>query len=511
MINILTTPSIRTRQNRQEKLATLPEILAMYAREEDFSLPALRAHQQHPWHAFICQMAAMAMDAAQITAMPTDAATWQRIITGITPAEARPTAWDLVVEDITKPAFMQPPSGTGKNAADYRIVHHTPDDIDILVTTSHHRMKRETALESCTDDWLVALITMQTAAGYDAPRTYGIYRMNKGFGNRPCVALTPAQEPHRAVARDVQALLETKSKPPELFPDGELIRLLWILPWDGAPSEALPMNTLHPLCIEACRRIRINADSGGKITARRATSAKRRVLDNDEKGFASDPWCPMDLQRKVAYTPAGPGTTTRRLLEIITDTKKWAKPRLLQPTSHELNGETPEMAIITRNLSKDQVKTVRYNEAIRPVGKHTLQRLLTSPPDPDAVNVATARMEAVNSARTALRQALQMAQYPAGAQPQQYRNENSRKLAEPWLQELEDRVYADFLEDLEQELAAAPDQQPEVRQQWQETKLRNTVRQVFDTARQRLIPPGRARAPAHLKARQTLEKQISRE
>ena len=70
---------------------------------EDF--PALRAHQRHPWHAFTVQVAALAMLRADISDPPGDAEGWRGLLHGLAP----PEAWELVVDDWSKPALLQAP------------------------------------------------------------------------------------------------------------------------------------------------------------------------------------------------------------------------------------------------------------------------------------------------------------------------------------------------------------------------------------------------------------------
>ena len=115
------------------------------------------------------------------------------------------------------------------------------------------------------DDWLFALITLQTMGGYGGYGNYGISRMNGGLGNRPAFSLASAGGGTGAhVRRDILALLEHRQTQlsgglmPECAP-----ALLWTLPWDGGRNEALNNAQLDPLYIEICRAVRLRLDSHG--------------------------------------------------------------------------------------------------------------------------------------------------------------------------------------------------------------------------------------------------------
>ena len=50
--------------------------------------------------------------------------------------------------------------------------------------------------------------------------------------------------------------------------------LLWTMPWDGTPAEALLLNRLDPLYIEVCRRIRLLLDPHGQLRGIRTSSGR---------------------------------------------------------------------------------------------------------------------------------------------------------------------------------------------------------------------------------------------
>ena len=118
MLNILTEPVIRLDlSGGVQKDANLPEVFAALVSDKVVSFPALRPHQRHAWHAFLVQLGAMAMHRAGGVDLPDIADEWAKLIRGLTPDFPEDEPWQLVVEDITKPAFMQAPaSSNGKGA-----------------------------------------------------------------------------------------------------------------------------------------------------------------------------------------------------------------------------------------------------------------------------------------------------------------------------------------------------------------------------------------------------------
>ena len=210
MYNLLAEPLIRYRQSGGAKReASLPEVYAVFMADEVEAFPALRPHQRHAWHAALVQLGAMAMHRAGLDTPPADADEWCRIIRNLTPDWPGDEPWLLVVDDITKPAFMQPPASSQERKKEFKNTVETPDGLDMLVTSKNHDLKSEVAEQGDLDDWIFALITLQTMEGFGGAGNYGISRMNGGLGNRSAFAFAPAgQSPGAHVRRDIEALLE---------------------------------------------------------------------------------------------------------------------------------------------------------------------------------------------------------------------------------------------------------------------------------------------------------------
>ena len=173
--------------------ASLPEVYAALMADEADAFPALRPHQRHAWHAFLVQLGAMAMHRTGAGEPPFGAEEWAHLIRGLTPDYPDDEPWSLVVEDIAKPAFMQPPASSQERKDDYKSLVATPDELDMLVTSKNHDLKSAVAAQARADDWAFALVTLQTMEGFGGAGNYGISRMNGGLGSRPAFSLAPSE------------------------------------------------------------------------------------------------------------------------------------------------------------------------------------------------------------------------------------------------------------------------------------------------------------------------------
>ena len=129
MHNLLIDPLIRfDRSEGGRAEASLPQVYAALMADEVEAFPALRPHQRHAWHAFLVQLGAMAMHRANVDTPPDTAGEWENLIRGLTPEPDYPDdePWRLVVDDITKPAFMQPPASSQEQAKDYKSDDRNP-------------------------------------------------------------------------------------------------------------------------------------------------------------------------------------------------------------------------------------------------------------------------------------------------------------------------------------------------------------------------------------------------
>ena len=231
MFNILTDPVIRVKHNNSaiDKL-TLPQVYAALMADDVVSFPAMRPHQKHPGLAFFTQLGAIATHRSGLPKPPKDTDEWEQVIRSLTPHEE---SWHLVVDDITKPAFMQPPASSTEREKDYKGIITTPDELDMLVTAKNHDLKASVGAQGDVDDWIFALITLQTMDG-NPGRNPGIARMNGAYGNRPAFSLAPVGGVGAHVRRDITLLLEHRPNLIRSYPMTENgVALLWTQKWMG--------------------------------------------------------------------------------------------------------------------------------------------------------------------------------------------------------------------------------------------------------------------------------------
>ena len=470
MYNILTEPLVRIDTSGRGRVeASLPEIYAALMADEVEAFPALRPHQRHAWHAFLVQLGATAMHRDGLETPPSEPDAWRRIIRALTPDYPDDEPWQLVVHDITRPAFMQPPARTEDREQDYKNRIATPDNLDMLVTSKNHDLKAEVAEHAHTDDWIFALVTLQTMEGFGGAGNYGISRMNGGLGNRPAFTLAPfGGGPGAHVRRDIVALLEFLPDILDEHPGTETgIALLWTSPWDGSQAEALLLNRLHPLYIEVCRRIRLKSGAGSGISAIRTSSKYTRVEAKALSGLTGDPWALVDKRDrkgdKVLTLPAG-GFHYKRVADYLTS-PEYNLPTLSTPTGPEMR--SPDMMqVVARAMVRGQGKTEGYHERAIPVRhrlKSAMQRRNRTGLD-DIGGIAKERVEAVGLVQRILSHAIQTFLNRGDSNntsPEQ------RERARTWLNRLDEIVDASFFDDLQDEFEGQDaTRRTNIRHQW---------------------------------------------
>ena len=379
MLNILTEPLIRVTTAHGTRPASLPEVYAALMADEVESFPALRPHQRHAWHAFLTQLGAMAMHRAGVSEPPADAAQWLELIRGLTPdfppdSTSGDEPWQLVVEDITKPAFMQPPASSKEREKDYKSPVETADQLDMLVTSKNHDLKASVIAQSDVDDWIFALVSLQTMEGYAGYNNYGISRMPSGYGNRPAFSITPSTRPGSHVKRDMAALLghrQAMLNECPMIDDG--IGLLWVKAWDGTKPEALLINQMEPFYIEVCRRIRLR-QTKESLEAVRANSLSRRI--DDVKGLTGDPWTPVGkISNQRDTPPAFLGSSRKFGYERVVDglfSSDWSSPPLLSLTVADRSADGT-MQLVARGMVRGKGGTEGYHERFIPLKSKTVR------------------------------------------------------------------------------------------------------------------------------------------
>jgi CRISPR system Cascade subunit CasA len=364
MHSLLDDPLLRVRRtDGSVQGQSLPQILHRLAQDNVVSFAALQSHQQQAWYSFLVQLAAMAVAREAGGAMPSSPAGWRDALVGL--AGGDEAAWHWIVEDLSRPAFLQPPVPEGSlDDAGYKADVPTPDQLDMLITSKNHDIKPNRITTYRIEHWIYALLTLQTMEGYLGPGNYGIVRMNGGSSNRPMVGLAKGLTWADRFSRDVDILISYREKIAEdhdYDPNG--LPLLWTQPWSGQKDDTINIYDCDPYFLEICRRIRF-CKVEGTFRCKRTTTKNYRVYpkSKDINGITGDPWTPVDKSEGKALTLDGAGFTYDRIQEIFLG-RNYKRPPALQ-THHTDKGR---LYLLARTLVRGQGETEGLHYRIVPV------------------------------------------------------------------------------------------------------------------------------------------------
>ena len=405
-MNLLTDEvlTVTTRDDGAGKAASLPSLLAGMAGGEVAGFPAMRPHQRSAWHMFLVQLGALAMWTARQSDLPTQPGAWADLLRALTPDHADDAPWRLVGLKETKPAFMQPPVPCGQHGKGLKwSLIETPDALDLLITSRNHDLKQAVAKNASAEDWMFALVSLQTSEGFGGAKNYGIVRMNGGSSSRPMLRLAAAGErdlsidPSASWARDVGRLLKDRRESPTALGNIGGPALLWCLAWPE--GEQLELRKLDPWFIEVCRRVRLSqsAQSGTQLTARSSTSARGRIDGKAFKGNVGDPWAPVEKVSGKSLTLAGRSFNYGLLHELLYS-GNWQVPLLAQASAEDPS----DLALVAEAISRGNSKTEGFKSRVVPVPR-SVRRLFSSE---TARELAAAQMEEINGVNQALRYAV---------------------------------------------------------------------------------------------------------
>ncbi|WP_287758609.1 CRISPR-associated protein Cse1 [Acidiphilium sp.] len=301
----------------------------------------------------------------------------------LTPGFAADEPWQLVVEDWTQPAFLQPPVPDGVTLAN---PVPTPDALDLLITSKNHDLKQAVARQGQPEDWLFALVSLQTSGIYskagrdrnywNAVRTGNIYAPRVLVGLAPLPKADAGMSPRLGAwfRRDVTALLETRASELEQneFYAENGIGLTWLAPWPE--GEQFQLNDRAPHLdiwfIEVCRRLRLQM-TGEAITAKMTGTEKGRINGGVLGGKIGDPWTPIPKDpEKKALSLASKGFDYRVLTKVLfgeTDAHDWILPVLAKPL--QTDDETQTFFLVAQGVAAERKKngTLGFHSRILPI------------------------------------------------------------------------------------------------------------------------------------------------
>ena len=360
---------------------------------------------------FLVQLAALGLHRAGIGVLPTTEAEWVKVLRGLTPEFPDDEHWCLVVDDWSKPAFLQPPVPAG---IILKTEISTPDALDLLITSRNHDLKQRIASRAEPQDWVLSLISLQTGEGYGGAGNQGIARMNGGSSSRPLVGLAPLSQqngkyasPHPSswFRRDVSTLVESR--------DDQLneqsfrgysaqggLGLVWLAPWEE--GQQIGLDHLDMWFIEVCRRVRLKWQSG-QLCAQSGTSIAPRLSAKHWKGALGDPWAPVHVTEGKGFTLAGRSFDYTTLVDLLFS-GDWTIPLLARQTIHDSPTET--VALVAAALSRGNSKTEGFKSRILPVGGKVTRAISLGPSREKLQGLARKQMEEIKQIDKALRDAL---------------------------------------------------------------------------------------------------------
>jgi len=319
MHDLLEEPMISIRLPDGEVKCSLPDLLAELSGGRVQAYPRLREHQQDPFHVMTVQLASSVLAREKRETPPADSGFWKSGLLAL--AEGEVSAWHLVEEDPTKPAFLQSPCVSKEDFAKaYKPKAMTPDELDVLITAKDHDVKASRARPDSAEMWLAALITSQTTNGFLGRGNYGVIRMNGGFGSRAFVTVTGDRRPGPRFREELPIVLALRDEVlgSHYGYSAQGTVLTWVTPWTRKIAQHR-LGDLSPTFIEAARPIRI-LKRGSNLIGFSAVSEVQQIAGPDN-GDCGDPWTPLNVTDKKkgvsALTVSGNGLTPGLITDLL--------------------------------------------------------------------------------------------------------------------------------------------------------------------------------------------------
>jgi CRISPR system Cascade subunit CasA len=372
---------------------TLPAVMAALSTDQVRDFPALRPHQRTAWHSLLVQLGALCCLSQTATTPSHSIDEWRHWLLSLTPQWPNGEAWALTNENVQQPAFLQAPEPSGSLSGFKELF--CADDLDIVPTSKNHDVKQSAMSGATPEQWLFALVCLQTQQGFLGAGNYGISRMNGGFSNRPFFGVRPNGGLGRWFNRDVREQLAARTKQLEsnpAFPAMSGLALVWLEPWEG--TSALTLADLDLWYIEICRRVRLLPMHDSLIIAKVAGSKVARIDTKALLGRTGDSWTPL-----IAEGNEFKALTTQR----HTFSYRALVPLLFQRSGQETVRRAPMqivsdeddkdgLRIISSALVRGQGKTEGFYERSIPVSRSARTGFIYAPTDA-AADGAHARID----------------------------------------------------------------------------------------------------------------------
>jgi CRISPR system Cascade subunit CasA len=438
---------------------SLPQVLACLSAGDDLTFLALRPHQRPAWHAFLVQLAYLALEAEEEPVVPLTAAAWAERLRALTLAHGDSGPWCLINTDWQQPAFLQPPCSAAR-VADFSLdPAFGAQKVDVLVTARNHDEKSGKLIfrDDEIDALIYSLVTLQGMTPGLGRGNYNSMRMNGFYSSRPQFRLAFRRGTGQEFLRDLAVLLDARGDMAEQFekqhPDADLSslhRLLWLPIWDDG---SLPLSSVHPLCLEVCRRVRLVREDD-RLLLRRASSNAMRVAAKDQHGVVMDPWVPIvrDDPPK-ALTAQAHSLGYRSLQAILFDQDRFTLPLLAKPSLNERHANQPGTWIAQVLVSGDGGTDGLLKREL-PAPPRVLMHRASAP-----ASLAHRSQLFVNLAAQASGKVLRSAllQFVDGGDDVDWKNRDFTRAVEPWVDRYEQAIDEVFFEQLFETIEQHPD------------------------------------------------------
>lgn len=301
---------------QQRANLSLPDVLARLSGDDILSFEALQIHQEQAWYCFLVQLAAIALARTSLGNLSDSPDDWRNALRELTPEFPDHEPWKLVVPDLSKPAFMQPPGKTAE-LPKFQDLGSATDALDVLILSKNHDVKARRVSAPRPEHWVFALVCLQTMEGFSGRDNYGIARMNGGFASRPWVGLAVDEAIGPRFRRDIQICADSRERLLDEYGYAEAgLALLWVPKWLG--TDSLSLQELAPFFIEICRRIRLApTGTGGELHAFFKSTAKARVAAKELCGNLGDPWIPVNRSKNASLTLSRAGLDYETLHRLL--------------------------------------------------------------------------------------------------------------------------------------------------------------------------------------------------
>lgn len=333
-MNLLDDPVFTVETSTGIESCTLPRIYALLCDDAVESFVKLQAHQKQAWHCFLAQLGAIATENRDL---PETEAGWREALAVLTV----PEAWNLYTEDLSKPAFMQPP------VPEETLDGWDPIDVtnyDIPSLAKNHGIKKHRNIEPKGEHWAYMLTNVQTSDTYGGS---GHPKSSRGMQGRCFLTTTPSLRNGQWILHDIARLHNHRSAIKNKYGYSEKgYALLWTVPW-GRP---LTPERLHPWYIDCCRRMR-------KDDQWLVNSTNDLRVEEPTNGDSGDAWAAVNRTESEVLRPRDSTFRYDELWRVL------FSPDYLRPPGFS---EVDKGYIVFRAMPKDFTERTSIRERILP-------------------------------------------------------------------------------------------------------------------------------------------------